>query len=259
MLAEEERQLHPVPDSDSDRAAALSASAERLHLHSRPRSDGRRGMGDEERARHPSRPKQAASGATTKGLIYDTMVDLMFDQGYHAMSMRDVARRVHIQTASVYYHYSSKQAMLFDLMSRTMADLTAATENAVTASAADPVSQLTAAVHAHIAFHINRRKESFLADSELRSLTVDNRATVNLWRDRYERVFRRILEAGIESGHFRQTNLRVALSALMAISTGVASWYTPSGQLNIGEVADAIVDLFLTGMLVTSNGARHRA
>jgi AcrR family transcriptional regulator len=185
----------------------------------------------------------------TSEVIYEAVVALMYDRGYHGTSVRDVARAAGIQMASVYYHFPSKQALLMEVMSRTMRDLTAVTQSAAAMAGGDPVDRLTAVVRAHIIFHAERRKEAFLADSELRSLEAEQRTAVNGLRDRHEALFREILEQGIGSGQFTTMDLRLALNALLAMCTEVAVWYRPGGRLTLEQIARSYTSLFLFGVL----------
>ncbi|MBJ7593776.1 MAG: TetR family transcriptional regulator [Candidatus Dormibacteraeota bacterium] len=194
------------------------------------------------------KPRVAGTGTATSELIYEAIVTLMYERGYHDTSLREVARKVGIQVASVYYHFPSKEAMLMEVMSRTTRDLTRRTEAEVAAAGADPVARLTAAVHAHVTFHAERRKEAFLADTELRSLQPEQRTLVAGWRDRYEAAFSAILQQGFESGRFRRIDQRLALNALLGMCNEVAAWYRPSGRLTLDQIASTYADLFLNGV-----------
>src|SRR5690242_12545873 len=52
-------------------------------------------------------------------------VQLFAAYGYHAATMRDIAKLAGIQAASIYYHYPSKQALLVEIMEHHMQQLNA--------------------------------------------------------------------------------------------------------------------------------------
>jgi AcrR family transcriptional regulator len=56
---------------------------------------------------------------------------LIYERGYHATSLRDIAAAVDIKAASIYYHFSNKQELLVKIMSRTMDDLIDAAHDAL--------------------------------------------------------------------------------------------------------------------------------
>lgn len=54
----------------------------------------------------------------TKNKILDTATELFALKGFRAVSMRDIAKAVGIKTASIYYYYESKDALMDDILSR---------------------------------------------------------------------------------------------------------------------------------------------
>ncbi|GBC62690.1 TetR/AcrR family transcriptional regulator [Desulfonema ishimotonii] len=60
-----------------------------------------------------------------KETIRAVAVDLFFKKGYFATSISEIARGSGIQKASIYYHYASKEELLFSILEATMDDLTA--------------------------------------------------------------------------------------------------------------------------------------
>jgi AcrR family transcriptional regulator len=88
--------------------------------------------------------------------------------------VRDLAQAVRIETASLYYHFPSKQEILLDLFDRTMDALVDGLERAA-ATGSSPEEWLRAAVRFHVLFHVERQDEAFISHSELRSLTAENR------------------------------------------------------------------------------------
>src|SRR5947209_17465926 len=48
--------------------------------------------------------------------ILAAAIQFFAEFGYHASTMRDIARVAGIQAASIYYHYANKQALLVEIM-----------------------------------------------------------------------------------------------------------------------------------------------
>ena len=187
--------------------------------------------------------------------IYSAAVRLFSGRGYHGTSLRSVAAAVGLQMSSLYYHYPSKQYLLFEIMNRTMQDLAAAVEEAVGESEG-PQEKLRAAIRAHVLFHARRGMEAFIADAELRSLEAETRALSVKRRDRYQQIFEDILRDGAQQGVFDVPDVKLATYALMAMCTGVAVWFRPDGRVTLEEVADAYADLFVHGVMPSGDGRR---
>jgi hypothetical protein len=132
-------------------------------------------------------------------------------------------------------------------MSEVMHDLLASLEKALEPYT-DPVDRLRAAVECHVMFHAERAKEVFVGNSELRSLSKANRRDVVELRDRYEGIFRGILEQGADAGVFYLTDAKLLTYAIVATGTQVSSWYKARGRLSLQEIASVYSDFVLRGV-----------
>lgn len=171
----------------------------------------------------------------TAKAITAAAIDLFFKHGYEAATLRDVADKVGLKVASLYNYIPSKQDLLFTIMYDVMQDLRRDVEQSV-ADVGDPVDRLCAAVRTHVRFHATRTKEVFVGNSELRSLTPRNRTKIIRQRDEYEGVFRALIEAGRNAGVFEVDDVKVATFALLAMSTGPSTWFSPRGRLSVADL-----------------------
>jgi AcrR family transcriptional regulator len=79
------------------------------------------------RRRYGSKTREAAVDAsdTTRDRIRAVAVELFTERGYEKTSLREIADRVGITKASLYYHYPSKQTLLLAIMEPFLADWSA--------------------------------------------------------------------------------------------------------------------------------------
>ena len=124
-----------------------------------------------------------------------------------------------------------------DLFAITAAELAKAPE--------DPVAQLRTIVATHVRLHAQRRRESFVANTELRSLPDELRLAIVAKRDRHQRLFDGIVLAGAQAGAFTVPHPVEASRAIVTMCTAVAGWYRTDGPLSPDEVADRYVKLAL--------------
>ncbi len=73
---------------------------------------------------------------------------------------------------------------------------------------------------------------------ELRNLSDDNFAEIERLRTQYEGELTQILDHGLAERVFDMTDLKVATRAVIAMLTGVTTWYRDSGALSRSEVED---------------------
>jgi AcrR family transcriptional regulator len=187
------------------------------------------------------------STEATRARIVEAATAQFFERGFHGASMKELADDAGLRSATIYYHFPNKEAMLVEIMRSTLVDLTAAVRAAV-ASPADPVAALDAAVTAHILFHVERHREVFLCDAELRALGPDARTEIVGLRDDYEEIFRSTLRTGHERGVLVVPDVELVTRSLLASCSGVAFWFRPGGPMTVEEVAAAYVALFLRAL-----------
>ncbi|HTS52071.1 MAG TPA: TetR/AcrR family transcriptional regulator [Burkholderiales bacterium] len=199
------------------------------------------------------RAQQRETGASDR--ILRAATALFCERGYHGTSVRALTRVLRMEAPSLYYHFPSKQHVLFAILDRTLDDLLAGLQEAV-ATAQAPEDRLRAAVRFHVLFHTRRRQEAFVSHSELRSLTPSNLRRIVARRDEYEQVFRDLLAAGARSGVFRVPDVRLAAMSILTMCTGVALWFSDDGRLAPEAIADRYVAMILRS--VDAAGKRTR-
>jgi len=143
-----------------------------------------------------------------------------------------LADDIGVKAGSFYNHIASKEELLYSLLSDTMVELMAGVESAL-AGATDPADALRRFVAFHIEFHAARRDEVFIGNAELGSLSAEHRADIVARRDAYEQRLLAILRAGEKTGQFAPGDLRVATKALIALLSGICTWYRADGRLGV--------------------------
>ena len=179
--------------------------------------------------------------ALTAPRIREAAQALFAQHGYAAVSMRQIAAEVGVQVGALYNYTSDKQSLLFDLMSSHLDDLLSA--RAEDQTEADPMQALEQFTRFHIRFHARRPDAVFIAYMELRNLTPENFATIEAMRRRYEDGLSAILRDGQAQGAFRIEDARVATMAIIAMLTGVNTWFRKTGRLSLSEVEEIYWDM----------------
>jgi AcrR family transcriptional regulator len=186
-------------------------------------------------------------GPKTMEAIRKAGLRLIFEHGYEAMSLRQLAAEVGIQAGSLYNHISTKQELLFDLIQDHINELLRQLDRALDGKQA-PEERLRAFVTFHVTYHMTRKREVFIANSELRSLEPRNYEAIVALRGAYEQRLAAILADGVEQGAFEVGDIQVATFAIIALLTGLCSWYRPGGRLTREAIVAAHEKLVLSGV-----------
>lgn len=161
-------------------------------------------------------------------------LSLFARHGYAAVSMRRIATEVGVQAGALYNYTPDKQSLLFDLMKTHMDELLdalAALEPVIT-----PMAALERFTRFHIRFHAARPEAVFVSYMELRNLSPENFALIEDLRRRYETTLETILRKGVRGGVFAVRDPRVTAMALIAMLTGINTWFREGGRLSLAEV-----------------------
>ncbi len=179
--------------------------------------------------------------------ILEAAVRLFNQNGYHATSMQDIARAINIKKPSLYHHFDSKEAILLAILQTGMNRLIEKVE-AIVHSDQDCASKLRAAIHAHaetIASHLEGAAVFLREDRGLGDGYMQQYVSM---RDHFERLFRTIVQQGIERGEFRNVDVAITVHGLLGMVNWMTRWYRPEGRLSAAQIADLFANLFLEGL-----------
>ena len=185
--------------------------------------------------------KQGSHAEITGPKVRDAALSLFARHGYAAVSMRQIAAELGMQAGALYLYTPDKQSLLFDLLKGHMDDLLAAWS--LLPKGGTACERLEAFTRFHIGFHFDRPEAVFLSYMELRNLEPENFAAIEALRRRYEGELEAILERGQGTGEFRIPDVKLATMALIAMLTGVNTWYREGGRLSRKDVEDAYADM----------------
>lgn len=183
-----------------------------------------------------------AVGKETASRAREAALGLFARHGYAAVSMREIAGEVGVGAGALYNHFATKQDLLVELMTAHMEALLAAWGETDDPDAA-PETRLEAFSRFHIRFHADRADEVFVAYMELRSLERPNFHRIEKMRRTYEARLEDILKDGAETGGFKIDDARVAAMAIIAMLTGVTTWYREGGRLSANRIEEMYVDM----------------
>ncbi len=197
----------------------------------------------------PEPKENGATAAVPRGsggvALTDAAREIFAERGYHAASIRDVAKRAGLSLSALYYWHSSKQELLAVLLEDSINDYFHTCDAALHAAAADPASRLGALVRATVDYRIRRRVESTLAAQESRNLEEPYAQRLVKLREPATRLWQDIIDDGVRDRVFRCPHPRDARRATQAACNAIAQWYDPNGDVAPAELAERYVGIAL--------------
>lgn len=168
--------------------------------------------------------------------------------GYDAASMRQIAADAGITIATLYFHCSTKEQLLFDVLEAQMRGLTDGLDQTLAPTKPAWSSRLAAAIRFHIQYVTRDEEGANISTSELRGLTGELRTRHLATRDAYERRFRELLKQGIAAGEFARVDVAVIVAGILGIGLAVGRWYRPGGRLTPDDIADEYIQFILKAL-----------
>ena len=72
-------------------------------------------------------------------------------------------------------------------------------------------------------------------------------------RDKYEGLWRQIIEEGIEEKVFNHHDANVAVKVVLGVANWTVMWLNPNGRLSATEIADLSSEILLEGFYKREN------
>jgi AcrR family transcriptional regulator len=192
--------------------------------------------------------------------IEDVASTLFHAHGYAGTSVRDIARALDIQGASLYAHVTSKHDVLWTIVDRTATRFERAADDALATLAPDAPATvgLEALVRAHVGVVVADIGRASVFVHEWRSLAPDRREGIARRRDAYERRFRDVIAAGGFDGSCHATDPVVAAAFILTALNGLVTWYRPDGRFGPSAIADLYAELALQAVRSATSGGPTR-
>jgi TetR/AcrR family transcriptional regulator, cholesterol catabolism regulator len=183
-----------------------------------------------------------------KEQINEIAQNLFRTKGYAATSMRDLAKEIGIEPASIYSHVKSKEALLQNICFRIAAEFFDALQETLKKETTAE-TKLSNAIEAHVKVILNNLDATTVFFHEWKHLSEPSLSEFKTLRNKYEKQFRSIIEAGIATGEFDEVDAHVSIKLLFAMMNSIHEWYNPKGKLKQKEIVRNIVETFVFGIV----------
>lgn len=183
----------------------------------------------------------------SKEAILESAAQVIRQKGFHAASMADIADAVQLSKAGLYHHFSTKQDILLELLDRALEMVTSGMAEVMMLNApAD--EKLRLAMRSYLRTLSEQGDLVSVLLMEHRSLDDENQSRHIPNRDRFENMWRDLIQEGVDTGVFECENIPMTARGLMGVMNWTITWYRPGGKLSIEEIADHFANVFMNGL-----------
>ncbi|MEW6531284.1 MAG: TetR/AcrR family transcriptional regulator [Thermodesulfobacteriota bacterium] len=205
----------------------------------------------------PNKGRARAGTHIRKKRILALARKLFWQNGYHSVGMRELARAYGCQPANLYNYFETKEAILFEMLREEMAKIIEPIAH-LEEQDGDAVEQLRFIISRHVkAILSHPRSGKALFDVALGILSRRNRNAIVSMRDTYERIVRKVLRRGQEQGVFLPCDEKLVGVMIASMVTRTKMWFHPKKGATVDELADFIFRFVLGG--IQADEATHEA
>ena len=180
--------------------------------------------------------------------ILDEAAKLFKRKGFNGTSMQDIASEVGILKGSIYYYFSSKNEIFREVLNNGINPVLIKAEY-IMGKDLTPNDKLRELIKNHISYILNNNYSLVIFFQEKEKISENQTKEYVDSRNRYENMFRNVLQEGIKEGVFPNVDIHLTVFAIMGMCNWIIQWYNPNGTKSHDEITDHMVYLICDLML----------
>jgi TetR/AcrR family transcriptional regulator, cholesterol catabolism regulator len=202
----------------------------------------------------PHRIHNAETAGPTSQLVLEAAAALFCEKGFSETTTREIAARLNIHQASLYYHVSGKEELLYRI-SRLALEAVERQVGEALQSSGNGRDRLTALMRGHLKGLFENPDRALASISEFRSLSPAHRRELIGLRRNYLDLLNRELTSAVKAGILRRDiPVSILRLALLNFLNWTPRWYQPSGRLPLDDLAGIYDRMFFEGIVTPGHG-----
>jgi AcrR family transcriptional regulator len=180
--------------------------------------------------------------------IIEAATDLFYEKGFEKASLRDIALKVGITQAAIYYHFKNKEQILYTII-EIYADEILSVLNSSTSDKAEPLENLKNAVSQHIIYMETRGKGAKIMIEDKKFLSGEFNRLVRAKEKGVYTFYKKCLAELRKSGKIETCDLTATAFSILGMINWIYHWYRPEKGLSVKQVSEDIVRMIFHGIL----------
>ncbi len=191
-------------------------------------------------------PRNAKWEARREAIV-DTSARVFAQRGYHATGIAELCDANELGKGALYHYIGSKEELLVAIHDRVMDEVMRGADR-VDEAGGSPTQQLTG-LGDELLDVINRYPDHvWVFLHEFPALSGERAEQFRVRRREYEARVEAVLQAGVDSGEFRDLDPRLTTLAWLGLHNYTYLWLKPGGSLTARDVAKPFAEIFMRGI-----------
>jgi AcrR family transcriptional regulator len=186
--------------------------------------------------------------------IIEVATDLFAEKGFENVTTRDIARAAEINNASLYYYFSNKEALLYEILDDTiMTGLHLLSE--IEKTDEDPKEKLRRILLVHTQAALDYNKMKLLVHNQ-ESLSREHSEILDMKQKSYIRILVKVLDDIKKAGGSIDIDTTVCAFAFFGMVSWAYRWYNPEGRIKTDELSGIFHRLFTSGLFLQKDNEK---
>lgn len=182
------------------------------------------------------------------GVIYRTAARIIYEKGFDATSMNEIAEALDLTKPGLYYYVKGKKQLLYAIMDFAM-DLLDSNVIVPAKSIEDPAERLRRIIEEHARLLTHEAGALAILIDEDAGLSTEHREDIVRRKRDYFDLLRQTLEELKALGRLRPVDSTVGTFSLLGMVMWIARWFDPKGRLESESVIRDITDIAFAGLV----------
>jgi AcrR family transcriptional regulator len=170
-------------------------------------------------------------------------------KGYGQATILDVAQAMELSRSALYHYFKSKEEILEALVEEHAEAAAQKVEQRVAGKASSTVEQLRDLLSNQIHGRMTGGARVRVLDQLAAEMSGPIKQKFEHARRRILDIYTRIIQRGIDAGELRPVDARTAALAILGVASWTSWWYSPQGRKSPEELAEALIDIALHGIV----------
>jgi TetR/AcrR family transcriptional regulator, cholesterol catabolism regulator len=193
-------------------------------------------------------PRRSEKWKARRDDIVDTSAHVFAQRGYHATGIVELCEVNGLGKGAFYHYIGSKEELLAAIHDRVMDEVLAGADR-VAAAGGTPSAQLAMLGDELLDVIFRYPDHVWVFLHEFPALTAERADQFRIRRRRYEERVEAVLQAGVDSGEFRDVDPRLTALAWLGMHNYTYLRLKADGRLTAKDVAKPFADIFVKGIV----------
>jgi AcrR family transcriptional regulator len=185
--------------------------------------------------------------------ILRSVANVLRNSRFSTLTIQDIADELGMTKGNLYYYFKDKREILYYCHMRSM-EISLLALNEATQNGGSPAEKLRILLTHHIRAIVDEGFGGIL-QTDLESLSAEQRKNYVRRRDELERGVRKLIEDGIKLGEFECPNVKLTGFAILGAINWIPKWYRPDGPFDPHQIAEEMTTYFVRGLRVRQGRA----